>query len=752
MLNVDRKPVGYAPVLSQLAAGEAQVREVLRILRRRMWLIVASTVVFATLGALYVAVAPRLYSATATLLVASPRVQVNTENLINAMPTETFLESQVQILQSEAIAHRVATKLKLSEDPEFNGTKPRRSVALINGVLDSVSGWLPRSLSLSRFKIATDAPQPVEPGSGGIERAITMRLLGNLKVNRSVRTYLIGLTYTSPDPEKAAKIADAFAEAYLVDQLEIQYEQTRRAAEWLSERLEEMRLKVEYSERQVEAFRSQSGLTDADGRLIADQQLRELDSQLTLVRTRLAELAAKLFQINEIREKGGDPSAMPDIVASESMLRLKTQYQDLVRNLNDLTNRYGAQHPQVVSAQQQVKAARALIDNEVLRIGESIRNDFEVAKSRETSLRQSFQEMTEKTAALRQSQVRLRELEREASSNRTVYERFLNRYKEINANENVPTTDARVLAAASVPTGPSEPKSFVIMALATAIGGMLGLVGAFAIEHLHAGVRSRRDVEEKLGFPLLAQVPRVRGRQAALSSYAVDYPLSGFAEAIRSIRMGIRHAQGYSQENKVVLLTSALPGEGKSTTSLNVARNAAHSGSKVLLIDADLRRPTLTKLLSPDTPVGLAQVLAGEIGMDAALIPDPLTGLSFLPTSRQARIVHSAELLSSPAMAKLIEDARNSYDLVIIDASPLLPVVDTRAILGVTDKVVLVVEWNRTSRYAIGEALDIIGAWKDQIIGIVLNKLDTKRAHYYGEYNMKAYASRHPEYYGGKNG
>jgi succinoglycan biosynthesis transport protein ExoP len=748
MLNVDRKRNAYGIAPIQFRAEE-QLREFLRIIRRRVPLIVAFTAVFACLGALYVSFAPRKYSATTTLLLASPRVSVSTENALSAIPvSETFLESQVQILQSEAIAHRVAAKLKLNEDPEYNGTKPRRTVAAYDGLIDAVSSVLPRSLSLDGLKIGS---RPEErPGGAAMDRAIVQRLLSDLRVNRSVRTYLIGLTYTASNAEKAAKIADAFAEAYLVDQLEIQYEQTRRAAAWLSDRLEEMRGKVEVSESQVEAFRTQSGLTDADGRLIADQQLRELDSQLTVQRTRLAELTAKLFQIKEISETGGDPSAMPEIVASEAMVRLKTQYQDLNRNLDDLLGRYGAQHPQVLTAQQQLRTAKAAIDAEVRRIGESIQNDFEISKARENSLRESFRILAEKSGNLRQAQVRLRELEREASSNRTVYERFLNRYKEISANENVPTTDARVLAEASIPPTPSEPKILVILALATGLGGLLGFFAAFGLEHLNAGIRSRRDVEDKLGFLLLAQVPKVRARQSSLSSFVVDYPLSAFAEAIRSIRMSFRINQSFEQENKVILLTSALPGEGKSTTSLNVARNASHSGSRVLLIDADIRRPTLTKLMTPDAQVGLAQVLAGEVSFESAVCNDALTGMSFLPTSRQSRVVHSAELLGSPAMARLIDEARENYDLVIVDASPLLPVVDTRALLGVVDKIVLVVEWNRTSRFVVNEALDIIGGWKNQIIGIVLNKVDMKRAHHYGEYNIKQYASKHPEYYGSR--
>jgi succinoglycan biosynthesis transport protein ExoP len=720
----------------------------LRILRRRAGLILLFTFALTALGAVYSLVATRIYTASTSVLVGANRINLTSDVQAPLQATDNLVESQVEIIQSETIANRVVEKLKLYDNPLFNGSSAGRFGNYANNALDVISDWLPASWGVMKYKILPRSTVDRSPESLRLVAAATLQ--GNLKVARSARTYVITIAYSSPDRVLAAEVVNGVAEAFLTDQLEVQYDQTRRAAAWLSSRLEEMKQRVESAEREVEDYRASKNLTQANGRLIGDQQLQELDTQLTLARARAAETSAKMEQVRAIDLAGTDPGALPEVTNSEAVTRLKTQYSDVVRNITDLSNKYGSAHPLVQSAQLQLQNVKKLIEDEVQRIGESYKNDYEVAVARVASLNKSFNELQARNVEQNQALVRLRELEREASSSRTIYEKFLNRYKEMSGNEALPSPDARMLATATVPQDPSQPQPVLIMFLSLFGGAFLGLGTAFALEHLHTGLRTRKQVEDAFNVPFLALVPLLRGKkQRDIASYAVDHPLSNYAEAIRSIRMAI-HFAGGSGDARVVAIASALPAEGKSTTALSLARYSAKSGLKTVLIDADMRRPTVTGLVAPHSEVGLAQVLAEEASLKSALIPDVVTSMAFLPCVRNSQGAFTAEMLASDAMNKLIADCRAQFDLVVIDVSPLIPVVDARALLPLVDKVILVVEWNKTSRFVVKEALQLLWTWKESILGIVLNKTDMRRVHHYEQYNSKAYANRYPDYYGTK--
>lgn len=736
----------YSTSTDLVEASEAWLREILRIVQRRLRLIVGSIIVCGLLGVAYTMVAARVYSATATILVGANRVSIMATEVANTMgSTESFIESQVQILQSEAIARRVIHQLKLTDDPELNGARPGIVGRVANGIIDTFEGIVPESLGLDNFKFGV---RPGELSPERLDRLVMTNLLRNVTVTRPVRTFVLKLTYSSTSSGKASTIANAFADAFMVDQLEVQYDQTRRAASWLNERLEDLRGNVEAAERKVESYRAQNNLTAASGRLISDQQIQELDSQLTVARSNVGEARAKLAQIDLILRTGTDPSALPEVLASQTISQLKSQYTDVTRNAADLSNRYGERHPLVQSAIDQQAGIRRLIDDEVQRIAQTYKNQLDVALARETSLRQSYDELEARNVEGNKAQIMLRELERDAVSTRTVYERFLNRFKEMSANENLPSPDARVLAPASPPASPEQPKVLLVIALMLAAGAAIGFGTAFLLEHLHAGIRTRQQVEQIFNLPFLAFVPLVRGRlNRSMAHYVVDHPLSSYAEAIRSLRMGIRLSAG-ADDAKVIAVASALPAEGKSTTSLNLAMYAASSGSRTLLIDADMRRPTVTGLVSSNAKRGLADILQGKASLADVVIVDNKTGLSFLPTLRSNSITNTAELLSSEEFAQLITLCRREFDMVVIDVSPILPVIDGRAVLSQVDKIVMVVEWNKTSKQVVNEAMQLIRAWRDSIIGVVLNKADMRRIHHYGSYNFKSYSSKYPSYYG----
>jgi succinoglycan biosynthesis transport protein ExoP len=603
-------------------------------------------------------------------------------------------------------------------------------------------------------------------------------------VERREWSYVIDITYSSANPALAAQIANTFANEYLVDQLESRYEATRRANEWLSARLGELREKVRDSERAVELFKAQNNLVETAGSTLSDQQVAKLNEQLILARAEAAQAQVKYDQIEAVRKRGGDVTAFADAMQSGALANLKSKASEIRRELANLTARYGDRHPSVVSARAQLADVNRSIGAEASRIVATAENELRVAKSRVESIEKSLSEMKGTVATVSQAEITLRELEREAVANKTLYENFLSRFKETSEQEKLQTTDSRIIEQASVPTSPTGPNKKLITLVALALGLGLGAGLAFVLEQLDSGYRTSKQVERALGVPVLASVPRAdsevtsglgrigrrlnpfrlfaglfssdstserrmgRTDRIAMARMVVKKPLSTFTEAIRAMRMGIKFAD-VDRPQKVILVASALPGEGKSTIASNLAQLAATSGERVLLMDLDLRHPVLTSLYAPQAKLGSVELLLGEVDLKAVIVKDQDTGLHLIPSPRRRDLTHTAELLASQRLKDLLAHLSDFYDLIVIDTSPLLPVTDGRQLIDSVDSLALVVKWETTDRDAVETALRQSPGSMDKLTGVVLNDVVASKARYYDYYKSGYYNKKYPYYYGG---
>lgn len=757
---------------SQVGLGDIEIdlRELLRIARRRGPMVAALGFLAALLGAVFALQMTPLYKASATLLIDTQQKSIiDAEAVVAGLGRDnSALESELELIRSYDVAKRVVAKLKLDEQPD-----------------DLLSG---RSLigQLINLVVSNQAPQELALIDDKTDRTIR-RVADAVEVVRRGWTYIVDVNYTDKNPALAAQIANAFADEYLVDQLESRYDATRRANDWLNERLGELRQKVRDSERAVELYKAENNIVETAGTTLSDQQVSKLNEQLILARAETAQARAKYEQIQAVRNRGGDITAFADALQSTSLGSLKAKASEVRRELANLMAKYGDRHPSVVSARAQLADVNRSIGSEAQRILASAENELRVARSREQSIEASLAEVRGTATEVNQAEITLRELERDAAANKALFESFLARFKQTSEQEKLDTSNSRIIERAAAPILPSAPNKKGIMLLAAMLGLGLGIVIAFLLEKLDSGYRTTAQVEKFLGVPVLASVPRAdsevmsglgrfvrkynplrlfnrvfssegaserrmsRDERFAMGRMVVMKPLSTFTEAIRAFRMGLKYAD-IDRPHKVILVTSAMPGEGKSTVASNLAQLASATGERVLLIDLDLRHPVITSFYAPEAKIGSIELLLGEAELNDVIIRDPSnTRLHVIPSPSRRGLTFTAELLGSRRLREILAQLRDYYDLIIVDTSPLLPVTDGRALIDAVDALALVVRWEKTPRDAVETALKMSPGSMEKLTGVVLNDIVASKARYYDYYKSGYYAKKYPHYYGGKS-
>lgn len=739
-------PAGAAPVAASREApampGFLDLRGFLVLLRRRARLAggVAGAVMALVVLALLLST-PR-FTATSVLIV-DPRQQkvLQSEAVLTGIGQDSAaVESQVEVIQSTSLARQVIDQLSLAEDPEFN------RVSLVGAALDAVRG-------LFGGESAAD-PQKRQA-------RLLARFQDNLRVKRRGLTYVLEIGFVSENAEKAARIAQAVATAYVSEGTATKRQATSQAAGWLGDRLGDLRRRVTDAERAVATYKGENNIVaTGEGRTLSERQLSELNQQLVFARARTAEARARLDQVGKVSAASVGAGAIPEALQSGVIAALRGQFAEMTRREAEATSTFGPKHPTIGTMRAQMADIRREIEREIARVSAGVRNEFEVAQSRETSLERSLADLKSQSATMDQASVRLRELEREAQASRTLLEQSLLRFQETSEQDGLQRPDARILSAASPPTRPSEPKTMVLLFAGAAAALVMGIGSAVLAEGLSRGYRTPQEVESSVSLPVLAMLPLLgpeavaatatvragdeRPRFAKRSSrlgvagasapagppgmtrYGVDQPLSPFGEAIRTVRMRLRSEM--TGASHVLVVASSIPGEGKSTVAINLAHSFAKSGPSTLLIDVDARKPSVAPGAGG---TGLVQLLSGEDDGGPAIYVDAASGLHLLPMGRVSDVADASERIGGERMKALLARMRARFQVIILDAPPLLPFADTRHLLSEADSAVLVVEWGRTDAAVVTAALGTLGRNAPRVAGIVLNKVDVRS---YGDY------------------
>lgn len=694
------------------------------------------------------------YLASTTILVDPRKTQILKDREVVGGPgtDNSAIESEVEMLQSPALARRVAEHLRLDRDDELSG------LGLMSRIKRLATTFL-RDPALPDKEAAPDS-DAIASAAAALQKKISAKRRG--------MTYVIEVTAWSRDAEKAARIADAAAKIYLSDQIAAKNTAAERANNLLNQRLDELRGRVAAADNAYEKYKAEAGLFDPGGESLSDRQISQLNEQLVAARARAAEARAKFEQLRKITPaKLSSAAASPDVLQSPVVSNLRTQYAEVARKKAELTTRYGPRHPQVVNVEAELDNVSRQITDEIGRIVASARTEFEMAKSRESSLHASLDELKERATNLNQQSIKLHELEREAKANRSLYEEFLGRAKETSAQLDMQLPDSRVIAAAVTPSAPSYPRKGLMIGLGFFGSLGLGMATALMLARGESGQGFRKMGELQAAFRLrpLATIPLVEGlsnrsaqrislgawsnprdrgdlrfdRYAPKSSVATSRHLSNlvlhdpnsiFAESVHSLRIALRAATT-AREMKVVLVTSALPGEGKSTIAANLARAASAAGERVLLIDADLRTQGLATAFGLARLPGLAGLLSGKADVGACIHLEAQSRLRIIAGANVLTAAEALPLLSSDSMQWLLDASRGQFDLVIVDAPPLLPVADARVLMAHVDGVVLVVASEVTSKEALSTVYQETFGLADKIIGVVLNRAATGIDRYY---------------------
>jgi polysaccharide biosynthesis transport protein len=769
MLQINKRLVAEQPITGAEFVSPAEVyAAVVGFLRRQLSVIVSVLLLFLAIGAAYIFTSAPRFTGHAVLLIDPHQSHLfaAVESPLEDLSAGSIdVDTQLEILKSENIALSVIKDLHLNEDPEFTDPPAGFVGTIVGAIVNVVTFMLPSSS---------------EPDAGGLKpefrkmRTAMMAFGSKLSVKRVALTYTVDIEFQSYNPERAAQIANAVADAYVVDALEAKYQSTRRAATWLQDRLKELREQSATAERAVITYKTKNNIVDTGGRLMNEQQLAELNSAIIQARALTAAAKARLDRVNQIfADDNLDPAVaaaatVTDTLHNDVITKLRSTYLDYAAKASDWTTKYGATHLAVVNLHNQMREIRKSILDELHRIAETYKSDYEIAKTNEDSVQKQLNQIVSESQTTNELQVTLHDLESSAQTYRAMYDNFLQRYMESVQQQSFPVTEARLITQATRPVSKSAPRGLLVLALA-AIGGLFLGAGIGVFRDISDRVfRTTAQIEQQIQVDCISVVPLVKdsskpsvarpdaaaveksrsiARDTSLLWAVVDTPFSRFAESIRSIKVSI-DLNKVVKPSKVIGITSSLPNEGKSTIAMALAEQIAYGGARALLIDCDLRNPSLSRLLAPHATVGLLDVISGKTFVQDVLWTEPATQLAFLPAVLPLRLAHSSEVLASNATQKLFEKLREAYDYIIVDLSPLAPVVDVRAMTHLVDSFVFVVEWGSTKIDVVEHALGIARGVHDNLLGVVLNKADMNKFGRYESYRGNYYYNRYYARYG----
>jgi capsular exopolysaccharide synthesis family protein len=532
------------------------------------------------------------------------------------------------------------------------------------------------------------------------------------------------------------------------------------------------------AERAVSEYKSQNNIITPDGKPIDDQQIMDLNSRLIAARTLTAEAAARVNRYQAILNAyspdsssiGTLDAAGPDSVSSPIISNLRQQYLELVRREREWSARFGHDHAAVVNLRAKMRDLRTSILDEVKRLAEAGRSELEIAKQRQDEIEKRLNAAVSQSRSTSTAELTIRELESRAKELRSMYGTFLQRYMGSVQQESFPVSETRVIYPAATPQSKSKPKTPLVLALGVFGGLALGIGFGLLRELMDRVFRTSAQIERVLELPCLSMVPlmapgkpdmadassdhttdnarrRIVSCRSAVHEAIVNMPLSRFAEALRSVKLAIDLNPGKAS-NQVVGITSSLPNEGKTTIAASLGQLIAHSGRKVIIVDCDLRNPSLSTLLAPNADKGIMEVVNGYCPLEDAVWRDPKTNLVFLPVVRRGPLLHTSDILSTEAMRALFNRLRASYDYVIVDFPPLAPVVDVRVTTPLIDCFVLVVEWGRTKIDVVRHALHTAPSLYENLVGVVLNKTDIKSMARYDSHRSDYYSDSYHARYG----
>lgn len=690
-----------------------------RVIQRRKWGVLGLAVFVSLLVTVIVFMMTPIYSSTVTVLVEQNKSKLASMDAVygGSGSDQVYYQTQIEMLKSRALMEAVVDRLKLTSHPLFNA--PAKSSFLTS--------------------IGVGTSQPLVRDEQKARKAIAGALAGMVTVEPSRTSQLIKIIVTSSDKEMAATIANAVADSYIELDLDARYKMTQKATSWMNVRLVALKDNLDKSERALQQYREQHNIIDTKG-LEMGGATSQLGSSLgSLTEARLVRAQAQT-NLEQVKRAKGTEILHPIIQRNPQVAGMMTALAEHERKVSELSNRYGSQHPKLLEAQAELKQTKENLRVKVAEAVAGLEREFEVARANEAVLAGAVAQAKQTIQGSNRKEFELTSLEREVKTNRELYDMFMGQLKGTSAVSDMQTVVARVVDPAMVSDAPIKPNKKMIIISAFVLSLLLGVAIAFMLEHLDTSVRSAEDAERKLGLPMLAAVPLVEltaGQSAGL--HYRDAPKSLFAEAIKTIRTGIL-LSGIDHPKKTLVVTSSVPGEGKSTVAINLA--LAHAQTKrVLLIDADMRRPSIAKVLGLDnTHPGLSMLVLGMQTIDKCVYK--IEGSTLEVLTAGSIPPNPLELLLSEKFKELLAKLGETYDTIVIDSPPVQLVSDAVILSSMATGVVFVLRADATPFQLARRGIRTLQRGGASMFGIVLNQANFKNEEYYGgygKYNYHAY-------------
>jgi polysaccharide biosynthesis transport protein len=693
-----------------------------RAISKRRWSILGLTIVVSILALLIANNMRPIYRATTTLLIEQGKSKiVSIEEIYSqGLIQREYYQTQVEILKSDDLARKVIKKLNLTTHPDFDvrQTPPN----LFNRIM------------------GTAVADPSQVPEDEVLRRAVGRFKRGLQIGLIRNSQLAVISFSAFDADLAARIPNTLAETFIESDLESRMAMTQKAAEWLRERMGELRSKVDASERALQDYRDRERIIDSKGVALsgASKQLETLTGSVVEARQKRAEAEAALALVGQIRAGRSQASydSVPVVLKSPMVQQMKIMEADAERRLSDASKRYGPEHPKLIQAKAEYEGAKENTRRQVEIVIAGLSKELEQARANEQAVERALAQSKADIQGINRKEFQLGVLEREVQQNRNLYDMFVNRLKETNATGDLQTTIARVVDPATVPTGPFAPDKrqiVIITAIATLV---IAALLALLLDRLTNALNSTSDVEGRLGVPALGVLQKIKGftKKGFISELAFfNDTQSTFAEAVRTVRTSVLMSS-LDDPHKVVVVTSSVPEEGKTTLSFNLAC-ALGQVKKVLLVDADLRRPKIGKLVGRDSKSpGLADLVAGHAQVSQCVFFDERAGIHLLAAGTVPP--NPLELLSSKRFEDVVTKLKEAFDIVLIDSAPLQLVSDAQVLSQFASSVIYVVKADSTPYQVAQNGLKKLRRVNAPILGVVLNQLDLEKAEkYYGEYS-----------------
>jgi len=696
--------------------GENDLQRYWRTVKLYKWYIMGFVGTVTLLTMFYVYSMDPIYRANTTVLIESQETKVLSIEEVYGLNTEDqeYYQTQFEILRSRDLAERVVKHLDLTAHPMYDPAQAKQG--MIAGLMSMVS------------------EPPVELTPTQTLEQVVDTVMKNLSITPVRNTQLVSITFHSPDAKVAAEVTDTYAEQYIKHHLEEREGVTLKATDWLSDRLGDLRETLQESEQKLQAYRESEELVDVQGvQTLGADEIEEV-TQRYVEAKQIRSQAETTYE--QMRELGPNPPAyqllaIPSIQSNDLVSALSQRKSMADSKVTELSQRYGPKHPKMISALSEASSAEDQLYQQILSVADGIRTNYFAALQTEKALQRQLSTAKSTLQDINRKEIKLRELEREVETNRKLFNMFLTRAKETEEARGLQAAHARVVDPAVIPQKPVKPNKSISLIVSVFLSSAFAIGIAIFKESTRNTVRTSDDVEEKLGTPLLGFLPRVAGNKSTSTYHSfLSDPQSHFAESMRTVRTSFV-LSNMDNNSKVVLVSSSVPDEGKSTVALNLAE-ALGSMEKVLLIDADLRRPSLTKVLSLDHHLpGLTQLISGKCSLKECIFDVESSSISVITTGN-VQGVNPLEIVSSKRIGLLIKQLAEKYDRIIIDSPPIHAVSDALVLAAQADSVMYVVKCDDTPAPVAAKGIKNLRAVGAKVAGVVLNQVNVKKAAHYG--------------------